>query len=193
MESQTKGLSVRQLAMVFFGAVGLCAIFFALGFLVGANRRAPQAAPVVEQVPPPSEIPTPINPPLQDSQASGPPPTSSRGAQTATVVEQNLPPSRPPVKKTASAPTRSVAPTAQPTSPTSIMIQVAALRTEGDAQSLAHELKSHGYRAVVVTPAQARAGDNFYRVQVGPFSSRADAIESVHKLGRQGFKPFIKE
>ncbi len=73
------------------------------------------------------------------------------------------------------------------------MIQVAATHTEQDAQSLVKTLAAHGYHARLVTPQQAGARDSLYRVQVGPFGSREEAIRTLHKLSREGFKPFIKE
>src|SRR5579885_3570624 len=67
-----RSLSVRQLILIFFGAVGVCAVFFALGFLVGSNGRTPNpSAPQVERVAPPSEIPPTVNQPLESSNSGG--------------------------------------------------------------------------------------------------------------------------
>ena len=51
-ESGSKSLSVRQLTLIFMGAVALCALFFAMGFVVGANEHNSSSGPVVEQVAP---------------------------------------------------------------------------------------------------------------------------------------------
>jgi cell division septation protein DedD len=210
---QGRGLSVRQLTFIFFGSVGVCAIFFALGYMMGANRRAAVATPAVEQVLPSGPAPPPVDSPLQ---APGPEGSNSSSQGSAAVIEQNLkeasqtqPPARAPAPLTAApntpqaadAAANSVAPrapaaaTPDSVSPMQrgIMVQVAALRTKQDARSLLKILQSRGYPAVIVTPEQAHAGDSLYRVQVGPFKSRAEAVKTLHKLGNQGFRPFIRE
>jgi cell division septation protein DedD len=73
-----------------------------------------------------------------------------------------------------------------------ITLQVAALRTKQDAEALVDILKTRGYPVFLVTPEYAHAEDNLFRVQVGPFRSRADADKVHDKLVQEGFKPFIK-
>ncbi len=51
-ESGSRSLSVRQLTLIFMGAVALCALFFAMGFVVGANEHNSSSGPMVEQVAP---------------------------------------------------------------------------------------------------------------------------------------------
>lgn len=181
---QSGGLSLKQWTLVFFGAVIVCAIFFAMGYVVGSGgRKTVAASPAVEQVPPASEIPEPINPPLKDAASTQP---SHAAPQSATVIEQNLPsPSREPASRPAAA--------REQRSGQRVMIQVAALRAKPDAQSLLRLLKSHGYHALLLTPREAGARDGLYRVQVGPFASRDQAIKSLQRLSSQGFRPFIKE
>ena len=74
-----------------------------------------------------------------------------------------------------------------------ITVQVAASRTKEDAEALVQILKSSGYPVFLVTPEYAKANDNLFRVQVGPFSTREDAEKVRDKLARQGFKPFIRK
>ena len=59
-------------------------------------------------------------------------------------------------------------------------------------QKLVDALKSRGYPVFLVTPAHAKAGDNLFRVQVGPFPTRADAESVRGRLSKEGFKPFIR-
>lgn len=191
-----RGLSVRQLTFIFFGLVGVCGLFFALGYLAGTHNGPGTPVPVVEQTPAPAAFPPPINAPLQDASAAN--------SRQAAVIEQNLKPSgeapavaKPePVKLAASAPEKkaasSQAPSVLPTRPAhGVMVQVAALRTQGDAASLLRTLKTHGYPAVVLSGAAS--GDGLYRVQVGPFATRDAALRTLHRLSRQGFKPFIRQ
>lgn len=198
-------LSVQQLTFIFLGSAAVCAVFFALGFSVGANRRPVITIPQTEQVPPANAIPPPVNssfpvPNTKAAKAGASPPSRS-----AAVIEQNLK-----LSAASSLPTHNVlspaaATAAKSGTPSSanvrperhgqrgIMVQVAALRTRQDAQSLLRVLKSHGYAAVVITPEMASAGDHLYRVQVGPLRTHAEALRTLHRLGRQGFRPFIKE
>lgn len=204
---QGRGLSVRQLTFIFFGAVGVCAIFFALGYMMGANRRAAVAGPAVEQVLPSS--PPPVDSPLRSSGSQG---TSARSQGSAAVIEQNLKeasqtqaaasspaaPNAPQgmdaaAKSSASRASAVATPASANPMQRGFMVQVAALRTEQDARSLLKVLQSRGYTAVIVTPEQAHAGDSLYRVQVGPFKGRGAAVKTLHKLGSQGFRPFIRE
>jgi cell division septation protein DedD len=69
---------------------------------------------------------------------------------------------------------------------------VAALRTKQDAEALVGILKSRGYPVFLMTPEYAHADDNIFRVQVGPFRTRADADKVHDKLVQEGFKPFIR-
>ena len=53
-------------------------------------------------------------------------------------------------------------------------------------------LKGRGYSAFLLTPAEARSGDKLFRVEVGPFGSRAEAEKARRKLADEGFKPFLR-
>jgi cell division septation protein DedD len=73
-----------------------------------------------------------------------------------------------------------------------ITLQVVALRNKPDAEAVVNILKEKGYPVFLVTPEYARAEDNLFRVQVGPFKTREDADKVKTKLTQEGFKPFIK-
>jgi cell division septation protein DedD len=73
-----------------------------------------------------------------------------------------------------------------------ITLQVAALRTKRDAETMVNILKERGYPVFLVAPEYAQAGDNLFRVQVGPFRTRDDAEKVRAKLSQEGFKPFIR-
>jgi cell division protein FtsN len=49
-------------------------------------------------------------------------------------------------------------------------------------------LQQKGFPAFVVTPT----ADNFYRVQVGPFSTQAASEKARQALQREGFKSIFK-
>lgn len=196
-EEPTGGLSVRQLTLIVFGAVAVCAMFFALGFVVGSNRRSNNSNLSVEQVPLPSEIPPTVNPP-----SAGPP--SPPSAPGASVVEQNLASAASatsaPEKSTETpppAPSEKAAPQSRPRRPAGparrVMLQVAALRNRTEALSLVNRLRRRGFPAHFLTPRQAGARDLMYRVQVGPYSSRSKALAEQRRLSHAGFRSFVKE
>ena len=178
------GLSARYLVVVFLMGVAACAVFFSLGFLVGYNERPFKGATATEEATPSPVIPPTVNPPLEEI----PEPSN----QPAPARPETKPASRPDQKPAESKPA-APSTTAQPGQvPTGFAVQVAASRSKSDAENLVKELNSKGYPVFLVTPEYAKANDNLYRVQVGPFPSREDAEKTRDKLVKEGFKPFIK-
>jgi cell division septation protein DedD len=70
----------------------------------------------------------------------------------------------------------------------SYLLQVAALRTESDAISVAKELQKKKFPAFVQTPQ----GDKYYRVQVGPYTDDKAMQAAKKGLETAGFKAIIK-
>lgn len=216
-----KGLTARHLILVFLAGVAVCAVFFSLGFMVGYNEHSSRTAAVEAETvnSNPAAIPPTINPPAAGASGSHSnpsmttsvaPPTpvgQGTGDQIPTeTIEEGKP--LPPVKEhtTESAPAKpaSAKSKAEPPSPapqpaqgttasvgSGFAVQVAASRARPDAESLVGILKGHGYPVFLVTPEYAHAGDNLFRVQVGPFRNRADAERVRDQLAKEGFKPFI--
>ena|SRR5438128_1357312 len=209
-ERTQSGLSARQLILFFFAGVAVCGVFFALGFLVGYNERAPTVAADTERVTQPSDIPPTVNPPMGSAK------TAAKSATTGSSVKAEEPLSEevissPPARGQA-APARG-ARAATPSTESSgaaaenragrqagvkagakdsLVVQVVASSSRQDAAALVGVLKGRGYSAFLVTPAEARSGDKLFRVEVGPFSSRAEAEKARRKLADEGFKPFIR-
>jgi cell division protein FtsN len=69
-----------------------------------------------------------------------------------------------------------------------IVLQIAAVTHEGDALAMADALQQKRFPAFVVTPTS----DNFYRVQVGPYSDQKAAESAKSALDHAGFKAIIK-
>jgi len=67
-------------------------------------------------------------------------------------------------------------------------LQVAALRRESDAMSLASHLQKKKFPAFVVSPQ----GDKYYRVQVGPYADQKSADAARKGLEGAGFKAIVK-
>jgi cell division septation protein DedD len=70
----------------------------------------------------------------------------------------------------------------------SYTLQVAALRREADAMSLASHLQKKKFPAFVVSPQ----GDKYYRVQVGPYADQKSADAARKGLEGAGFKAIVK-
>lgn len=203
--------SARYFVLGFLALVALCAVFFSLGFLIGYNQRASKQEPVAENVSAPSEIPPTVNPPAQSpasaskedatnssTHAGGPPPetpkklgASSTQAKSSASSREHRAVSRPGPKRTSKAAASAPAEPAGHAG-AGYSIQVMAARTQKDAKSLADLLKTRGYPAFVLEPQTIGASDNYFRVLVGPYTSRAAAEKVLKQLEKEGFKPFIK-
>ena len=90
---------------------------------------------------------------------------------------------------------RSVAPSAlmpgvssAPPQPGSIMVQVAAVSHQEDADLLLGALRSRGY----TVSARRGGADNFIHVQVGPFSNKKDAEAMRQRLLADGYNALLK-
>jgi cell division septation protein DedD len=70
----------------------------------------------------------------------------------------------------------------------SYTLQVAALRRESDAMSLASHLQKKKFPAFVVSSQ----GDKYYRVQVGPYGDQKSADAARKGLEGAGFKAIVK-
>jgi cell division septation protein DedD len=68
----------------------------------------------------------------------------------------------------------------------SIGVQVSAFRDIGKAHELVSELENRGFTAFVRSPKEGK-GDGWYRVYVGPFSSKQDAGGALGELASKGF------
>ena len=185
-----RGLTARQMVMILLAVVAVCAVFFAAGFVVGYNERTAKDAPTTERVEPSQVIPPTVNTPLEKQEsASGGATAAGAPHSPKPVAEEDVRepvkpaarPQPPPEKATAAAPLES-----------RFAVQVAASGVREDAENIAKTLKSHGFPAFVVPPE--KAGDKFYRVQVGPYPTREAAEKIKPRLEQEGFKqPFIKQ
>ncbi len=206
-----RGLSGGVLAVVFFVCVGVCAAFFSLGVLVGYNEKSSKAAPVTERVTASPRIPPTVNPPLHTPEPQGKEAassSSSNGHQTPEGLPrdsiESLLESKPsatsaknlsPVRRPRGSALRSGRTAESPASgevDMGLTVQVAASRVRVDAEALVKILKTHGYPVFLMAPERAKAGDKLFRVQVGPFTSLADAEKVRAKLAQEGFKPFVR-
>ena len=69
-----------------------------------------------------------------------------------------------------------------------VMLQVAAVQSQGDALALAQALQEKKFPAFVIPPS----ADKYFRVQVGPYSDGPAATSARRDLEAKGFKSIIK-
>lgn len=193
-EHEERGLSARQLVMLFLGIVTVCAVFFAAGFLVGYNERTSKELPPTERVTSSSVIPPTVNPPLKsETAASSAPAEQAKPAEPTPLPEEEVRAATPMPQKRAPAPPAHSAPQKAGDTGGRYVLQVAASSNRLDAQEVARWLKARGFPAFVVSPQQASASDKLYRVQIGPYPTREAAEQMKPKLEQVGFRqPFIK-
>lgn len=189
----------RHLLGVFLGIVVLCGVFFTLGYVMGRTQYDTSVRAATASRPKPSADRVPAT----ETKPGTPVPAASDWnfyrAGEAKSAPAPLKPEPAPAKPTTIS-SASARPAAKPTTSKSsrlkppliprgaVVLQVAALTRENDALALAEALQQKEYPAFVLGPA----GDNLYRVQVGPFADTGSADRARRSLERDGFKAITK-
>jgi cell division septation protein DedD len=190
-------LENRQVLTIFFVVVVLCGVFFGLGYIVGKNTMG--YIPPAETAGSAGGKKSAIAPAsgLAEQPASAAASDSAQKAPETTPGAEEKAPAAP--ARAASKPEPAAETQARPVPPASaaapgmargesISLQVAALSKKEDAENLLGLLQKKGFPATLATsPA-----DRLFRVQIGPFSSTAEAEEMKARLEREGFKPITK-
>jgi DedD protein len=99
------------------------------------------------------------------------------------------PPAAPAVKTSPTAKTSKPAPASEPAG-AGYVVQVAAVKERGEADTIAKRLSSKGFPSFVSSPSAGAA--RVYRVRVGKFSDRREAESVARRLEKEEqFKPWI--
>ena len=187
-------LGTGKLLVLFFGLVGICALFFALGYSLGRKSEpaitSASAAVLPQTVPGGSKA--------NSGSATTPPMTFYKSVEQKDANPQLTPAADAKTDTTATpanpAPAQAApnAPDPTTTLPTasSYFVQVAAVSKQEDADSLVDALKKKQYPALIAAPV---ATDKLFRVQVGPFSDVKDAEAMRTKLIADGYSPILKK
>jgi DedD protein len=194
-------LGTAKLLGLFFGLVVVCAVFFALGYMLGRKSDGAVSAAAggtLQTLPggtkPGSSASTPamtfykaveqkdanaqLTPASENLNASGTATGQTSEAQGATAE----------ASKTGQAATS--ADPAAPAPGTAYLVQVAAVSKQDDADALVDALKKKQYPAFV---AENSATDKLFRVQVGPFSDIKAAESMRSRLVDDGYNPILKK
>lgn len=190
-------LGTGKLLLLFFGLVGICAVFFALGYSLGRKSEA------VVMVASAAGVPQPTSNTNKASSGSAAPAMTFYKAVEQKQANAELTPSAgtktdtnataqtsAPANSSSTQPQQSNAvdpATAMPLS--GYFVQVAAVSKQEDADALVDALKKKEYPAFVATPAS----DKLFRVQLGPFSDIKDAEGMRTKLIGDGYSPILKK
>lgn len=210
-------LGSTALVAIFFGMVLLCGLFFGLGFAAGRYAPSESQAPgqaasgvpataiaagshakpsPVSATPSKSSVSVPVtDDPQPSASASAPPQAVSRPAvqQVAQSVSpqpvaqsrvkpalplQPAPPQQVPVR--APAPTTAA-------QPSGIMVQIAVISHQEDANVLVGALRKRGFSA----SAHRQPADNMIHVQVGPLRTPRDANAMRQRLLSDGYNAVV--
>src|ERR1039458_6213791 len=203
-------LESRHLVVFFLGVVLLCGVFFTLGYVMGKTQYggSVHAESAEATLPPARKAPQPAAP--EKAPGTAPVPANSEWDFYSKNNNNNLEPAAKPSTPAASA--RAIAPASKTsevlstpaaaarTVPVSarfqppnmlkgsVVLQIAALTHQSDALAMADMLQQKKFPSFVVTPTT----DNFYRVQVGPYSDQHAAESAKTALDHAGFKAIIK-
>ena len=208
-------LEGRHVIGLFFLMLLFSGVFFTLGYVMGKNQLDAQvraasthgadAVLPLKQDPAVKPGKSPVSTPdtsLPPSDSNAPPPSSDWEFYHAGEKKAANDHLRPAAAPATAAPPKTITTSAKSSVPPvnggknvaagvpkgSYLLQVAAVRSEADAVSLAGELRKKKFPAFVQTPQ----GDKYYRVQVGPYSDQK-AVQAAKKgLEASGFKAIIK-
>ena len=210
-------LESRHLVGLFMLLVVIFGVVFTLGYLLGRSQydtrlRASIGRTVDADSPTPE--PAPKSKGKSGSEAAAPQQPQQTGSDwdfyhsaEPKTTEDHLQPASKPVatRQPQAAPKPAVVPAksekpAKSSSPVdapliprgAIMLQVAAVTSEGDALALAQALQQKKMPAFVIPPSSAPGADKFYRVQVGPYADNQSATIARHDLEAKGFKSIVK-
>jgi cell division septation protein DedD len=193
-------LGTGKLLFLFFALVGVCALFFALGYSLGRKSEPSVAAtntPATPQVSSNasksgSAASNPAQPMTfykaveqKDANAQLTPPADAK-TDTAAAAATNTTTTAAPAGTPSANPNES--PTALPTS--GYFVQVAAVSKQEDAEALVDALKKKEYPAFVAPQVST---DKLFRVQLGPFAEVKEAETMRTRLIGDGYSPILKK
>jgi len=191
-------LGTGKLLVLFFGLVGVCALFFALGYSLGRKSEptiaAASAAVAPQTVPGANKA---------SSGAAAAPMTFYKSVEQKDANPELTPAADSKTDTAAAAAAASTngtnptptPPASTPDSTTTLptggyFVQVAAVSKQEDADSLVDALKKKQYPAFV---AALVTTDKLFRVQVGPFQDMKDAEAIRTRLIGDGYSPIVKK
>ena len=206
-------LNGKQLVFMFMTATVAAVVIFLCGVMVGRGVNTTRASAVAAVTTEPTVDPTSTAQPQQTSAsdaASAEPVSSQEDLKELTYakrLEAPEPPPEPAVEPVVATPVPAIAeqpkaekpPVVAPATKTAdasepkgagFVVQVASLKSRGEADAIAKRLSSKGFPSFVTTPGSS--GPKVFRVRVGKYPDRREAETVARKLEKEEqFKPWI--
>jgi cell division septation protein DedD len=193
-------LGTRKLLVLFFGLVGVCALFFALGYSLGRKSEPVVTTASAALTPQTSSNATKAN--GGSTGNSAPPMTFYKAVEQKDANPELTAPADAKADSTAAATANSTTtttastPAANPNDSTTALpisgyfVQVAAVSKQEDAEALVDALKKKEYPAFVAAQATT---DKLFRVQLGPYGEAKEAEAMRTRLIGDGYSPILKK
>ena len=188
-------LGTGKLLFLFFGLVGICAVFFALGYSLG--RKSEPAITTASAAGSPQIVPGTTK---ASSGSPAAPMTFYKSVEQKDAGPELTPAADAKTEPVAAAPNTAATPAqtapADAPDPATILpasgyfVQVAAVSKQEDGDALVDALKKKDYPAFVASPVPA---DKLFHVQVGPFIEIKDAEAMRARLIADGYSPILKK
>jgi DedD protein len=189
-------LGTGKLLVLFFGLVGVCAAFFAVGYSLGrkAEPAITTANAATQGQPTSIKTKAPANGPAQTpmtfyKNVEQKDPNSELTPAPAAKADSAAPANGPAADNHAATANPGDSTTTLPAA-ASYFVQVAAVSKQEDADALVDALKKKDYPAFV---AASPTTDKLFRIQVGPFSEAKDAEAMRTRLVNDGYNPILKK
>jgi len=210
-------LGMGAVLLIVLGLLILCGVCFGLGYAVGhrggqsavADEQLPASSQKTAQgngsqlkpsaiaqtaAPPPAQYdPPPVA--AGQPQSAGATMTPNAGQPASNPATQQSATSSQPLVRPAFPPAANAAQTvsassAQPAAPPAVplMVQIAAVSHDEDANVLVGALRKHGYEV----SARREPADNLIHVRIGPFNDRNEANRWRSKLLNDGYNALIQ-
>jgi cell division protein FtsN len=183
-------LGTGRMLALFFGLVGICALFFGLGYSLGKGSVKLAVAEAAE---------TPAKPDVKPAAAKASAKPSSADLTFYQAVKQSDNAKEPaPAAATDNSDSPVAAANAEATPQPLVgtidnggyLVQVAAVTKKDDAEALLSALKRKAYPVFIGTNEPR---DRLFHVQVGPFGNVKDAEAMRAKLVADGYNPILKK
>lgn len=182
-------LSNSKLLAMFLGAAVVCGICFGFGYSLGKHSAAAKTAIAAAPPPAATQAPPPVS--VTIANAAKPSPTQQVDANdAASAPTAAAKPSAPQSIKSAPVIVNTAVPVsaAAAADERTYIVQVAAVTRKSDADILQMALQRKGYQVSENTTG----GDNYIRVQIGPFASQKDAAAMRDRLSSDGYNSIVK-
>ena len=184
------------------GLVLLCGLCFWLGYTIGSHsgrnaaataqqNGAEAALPSAGFLAKPSAGPQSASPPQNTAESQPPPDTPDASAPLEEQDTDSSASSEPPaVRPTLHAATASAQPatTLRSAPAGGLMVQIAIVSQQEDADALVGALRRRGFAAGI----RREPADGKFHVRIGPFSSRSDAYATRQKLINDGYNAVVQ-